>query len=116
MSGTSEYSRPSNPVRHCYPLAIDHAGFANAASLVGRTLPYAAVRFGILLVFSVVTIVWLIATFGMPLGEAMRQLQLLKPTSPPQLTSTPPIPPFLARPQPTSPPAAVQTPSEQKPK
>jgi hypothetical protein len=58
------YSHPSLPVRHSYPLAIDHAGFVTAASLVGRTLPYAIVRFGILLGFSAATIVWFLATFG----------------------------------------------------
>jgi hypothetical protein len=58
------HSHPSLPVRHSYPLAIEHAGFATAVSLVGRTLPYAIVRFGILLGFSVATIVWFLATFG----------------------------------------------------
>jgi hypothetical protein len=58
------YSHPSLPVRHSYPLAIDRAGFVTAASLVGRTLPYAVVRFGILLGYSVITIVWFLATFG----------------------------------------------------
>jgi hypothetical protein len=52
------------PVRHSYPLAVEHAGFMTAASLVGRTLPYALVRFGILLGFSMATIAWFIATFG----------------------------------------------------
>jgi hypothetical protein len=57
-------SHPEAPVRHSYPLAIDHAGFGTALSLVMRTLPYAVVRFGILVGFSVVTIVWFIVTFG----------------------------------------------------
>jgi hypothetical protein len=58
------FSHPDAPVRHSYPLAIEGAGFGAAVSLVSRTLPYAAVRFGILLGFSVVTIVWLLLTFG----------------------------------------------------
>lgn len=64
MTDTTSYSQPSMPVRHSYPLAIEHAGVVTAASLVGRTLPYALVRFGILLGFSMVTIAWFIATVG----------------------------------------------------
>jgi hypothetical protein len=60
----SAHSHPDAAVRHSYPLAIDRAGFATALSLVTRTLPYAIVRFGILLGFSVITIIWLILTFG----------------------------------------------------
>jgi hypothetical protein len=58
------HSYPSRPVRHSYPLAIEHAGFVTAASLVGRTLPYAIVRFAVLLGLSFATIAWLLATFG----------------------------------------------------
>jgi hypothetical protein len=58
------HSHPDAPVRHSYPLAIDRAGFGTALGLVLRTLPYAVVRFAILLVFSLVTIVWFIAAFG----------------------------------------------------
>jgi hypothetical protein len=58
------HSHPDSPIRHSYPLAIDHAGLGTALSLVLRTLPYAAVRFVILLTFSIVTIVWFLATFG----------------------------------------------------
>lgn len=60
----SPHSHPDAPVRHSYPLAIDQAGFSTACNLLMKTLPYAMVRFGILLAFSVVTIVWLIVTFG----------------------------------------------------
>ena len=60
----SAYSHPEQPVRHSYPLAIDQAGFGTAFNLLMKTLPYAIVRFGILLGFSIVTIVWLIITFG----------------------------------------------------
>lgn len=58
------YSHPDAPVRHSYPLAIEQAGFLNALALVGRTLPYALARFGLLLAFSAATIAWFIATFG----------------------------------------------------
>jgi hypothetical protein len=60
----SEFSHPDAPVRHSYPLAIDHAGFGTAFSLVMQTLPYAVVRFAILLAFSFGTIAWFVATFG----------------------------------------------------
>ncbi len=63
MPDTS-FSHPDAPVRHSYPLAIEEAGFGTAVSLMARTLPYAVVRFGLLLGFSVVTIVWLLITFG----------------------------------------------------
>jgi hypothetical protein len=63
MNG-SAWSHPESPVRHSYPLAVEHAGFGTALSLVMRTLPYALIRFAILLTFSIVTIVWLMATFG----------------------------------------------------
>jgi len=65
MPFPTSYSHPDAPVRHSYPLAIQQAGVSTAAGLVARTLPYALVRFGILLAFTVVTIVWLALTFGL---------------------------------------------------
>jgi hypothetical protein len=64
MNTQAQYSQPDAPVRHSYPLAIKEAGFSTAFGLVARTLPYAGVRFLILLGFSVATIVWFILTFG----------------------------------------------------
>ena len=65
MTGpSSPHSHPDAPVRHSYPLAIEEAGFGTAISLMSRTLPYAVVRFGILLGFSIVTIIWLLVAFG----------------------------------------------------
>jgi hypothetical protein len=58
------YSHPDDPVRHSYPLAVEQAGFGTAFPLLMRTMPYAIVRFGILLLFSVATIVWFLLTFG----------------------------------------------------
>lgn len=58
------YSHPEAPVRHSYPLVIEQAGFGTALGLVLKTLPYAMVRFGILLAYSFLTIAWLIVTFG----------------------------------------------------
>jgi hypothetical protein len=60
----SPHSHPDAAVRHTYPLAIEQAGFGTALGLLTKTLPCALVRFGILLGLSVVTIVWLIVTFG----------------------------------------------------
>jgi hypothetical protein len=61
---TSSYSHPDAPVRHSYPLAIQDASVSNAFSLLMRTMPYAIVRFGILVGFTIVTIVWLVLTIG----------------------------------------------------
>lgn len=67
------YSHPDAPVRHSYPLVIEQAGFATAFGLMLKTLPYAMTRYAILLAYSVITIVWLIATFGVGafLGNAV---------------------------------------------
>jgi hypothetical protein len=65
MAGTaSPHSHPDAPVRHSYPLAIEEAGFGTALSLMSRTLPYAVVRFGVLLGFSIVTISWVVVALG----------------------------------------------------
>ena len=58
------YSHPDEPVRHSYPLAVKDAGLGTAFGLFRKTLPYALVRFGILLAFSVGTIVYMSITFG----------------------------------------------------
>ncbi|HEY3383297.1 MAG TPA: hypothetical protein VGK32_16110 [Vicinamibacterales bacterium] len=60
----TSFSHPDAPVRHSYPLAVTQAGFGTAVSLVARTLPYALVRFGILVGFTLVTVAWFGATFG----------------------------------------------------
>jgi hypothetical protein len=60
----SSYSHPDRPVRHSYPLAVQDAGLGTALSLFMRTLPYALVRFGILVAVSVITILWYVLTFG----------------------------------------------------
>lgn len=51
-------------MRHSYPLAIRDASVATAFNLFLKTLPYALIRFGILLVVTTVTIIWGILTFG----------------------------------------------------
>jgi hypothetical protein len=62
-------SLPGGPatagVRHSYPLAIEQAGLGTALGLLMRTLPYAGVRFGVLVLASILTIVfWVIALAG----------------------------------------------------
>ena len=60
----SPYSHPDQPVRHSYPVAINEAGFGTALGLLMKTLPYVVVRFGILVAVSIITIIWMGATFG----------------------------------------------------
>ena len=60
----SAYSHPGQPVRHSYPLASRDAGLGTAVGLLMKTLPYAMARFGILLAFSVATIIWFVLTGG----------------------------------------------------
>ncbi|MBU6499440.1 MAG: hypothetical protein KGJ41_07790 [Rhodospirillales bacterium] len=54
----------ASPVRHAYPLAVRDASLTTAFGLVMRSLPYAFARFGVLLAASVITIIWLVVTFG----------------------------------------------------
>jgi len=61
---SSPYSHPDAPVRHSYPVTVAHAGIGTAVSLTMRTLPYAVVRFGVLLGFTAATIVWFVVTVG----------------------------------------------------
>jgi hypothetical protein len=63
-AAAAAFSHPDAPVRHSYPLAVQEPGLASALSLLMRTLPYALVRFGILIGFSLITIVWFVVTIG----------------------------------------------------
>lgn len=58
------YSHPENEVRHSYPLAIRDASFGVAVQLLMKTMPYALVRFGILVACSLVAIIWTVLAFG----------------------------------------------------
>ncbi|MCC5846766.1 MAG: hypothetical protein JJU29_01625 [Verrucomicrobia bacterium] len=58
------YSHPGQPVRHSYPLAIQKAGVGTALGLLRKTLPYALVRFGILVAFSLCSVLWWGGTIG----------------------------------------------------
>ena len=55
----------SSPViDHNYPLAVRDCSLFAAFGLLLRTLPYALIRFAILLAFSLATIIWLVLTVG----------------------------------------------------
>jgi hypothetical protein len=58
------YNHPDQPVRHSYPLAITEAGFTTASGLLMRTLPYVLTRLGILVAVSIITVIWMVITFG----------------------------------------------------
>ena len=62
--GQIGYSHPNQPVRHNYPVAVSDAGVMTALGLLQKTLPYALMRFGILVGMSVVTIIWWVTTLG----------------------------------------------------
>ena len=65
LDGTdSQYSHPTQPVRHSYPLAIQNSDLSTAISLLLRTLPYAGARFFVLFTTSLVTAVWWVISFG----------------------------------------------------
>lgn len=57
-------SGSAGEIRHHYPLAIREATLGTALGLFLKTLPYALVRFGILLAVSIITIIWAVITFG----------------------------------------------------
>lgn len=64
MTSSQNFSHPSEPVRHSYPLAISEASIGVAFGLLMKTLPYVLVRFGILVAFTILTILWFGVTFG----------------------------------------------------
>jgi hypothetical protein len=56
---------PPGAVRHSYPLAIEQAGLGTAVGLLMKTLPYAALRFAVLVGATIATVVfWVIAIGG----------------------------------------------------
>jgi len=64
VSASGVHSHPEQQVRHSYPLAIEDASLSTALGLLMQTMPYALVRFGVLLGVSVATIIWYVVTFG----------------------------------------------------
>ena len=58
---------PQTPIvvaRHSYPLVVRDAGLGTAIGLLMRTMPYALARFGVMLAFTVATILWICVAFG----------------------------------------------------
>lgn len=51
-------------IRHRYPLVVRDASLTAAFGLLLRTLPYALMRFAVMVAFTVITIIWLCVTFG----------------------------------------------------
>jgi hypothetical protein len=51
-------------VRHSYPLAVREASFGTAVNLLFKTMPYAMVRFAILLSVSIATVIWWVVAVG----------------------------------------------------
>jgi hypothetical protein len=51
-------------IAHSYPLAVRNCGLVAAFALLLRSLPYALLRFAVLLVFSVASIIWAVVTFA----------------------------------------------------
>src|SRR5260221_13713889 len=60
----TQWSHPDAPVRHSYPIAVRGVGLGVALRLLARTLPYALIRFGLLLGLSIGTILWFAVIFG----------------------------------------------------
>jgi hypothetical protein len=52
------------PIPHHYPLAVRDSSFTASIGLLARSLPYALMRFAVLLAFSVACIVWIVITIG----------------------------------------------------
>ncbi len=51
-------------VPHNYPLAVRDSGVASAIGLIMRSLPYALMRFAVLLAFSAAAVLWTVITVG----------------------------------------------------
>ena len=52
------------PISQRYPLTVRNSGLVASVGLVVRSLPYALMRFAVLLSFSVASIAWLVITIG----------------------------------------------------
>ena len=59
MQSTVDVSVPHN-----YPLAVRDSGVAAAVGLLMRSLPYAFMRFAVLLAFSAAAVLWAVITIG----------------------------------------------------
>jgi hypothetical protein len=54
----------SPAIVHSYPLAVRNCGLFSAFGLLLRSLPYALIRFAVLLAFSFASIIWVVLTLG----------------------------------------------------
>lgn len=54
----SNYSHPDQSVRHSYPLSTTNDGLMTAVGLLIKTAPYVLARLGILVGFTIATIIW----------------------------------------------------------
>ncbi len=54
----------TTPAGTAYPLAVRDASLGTAMGLMARSLPYALARFGVLMVASLVTLIWLVIMIG----------------------------------------------------
>jgi hypothetical protein len=55
---------PPRAVRHHYPLVMRDASLSAAVGLLIQTMPYALMRFAVMLAFTVATVIWITITFG----------------------------------------------------
>ena len=55
---------PAGRIPHAYPLAVRRSGVMTAVGLLVASLPYALMRFAVLLAFSVACVVWMVVTIG----------------------------------------------------
>jgi hypothetical protein len=55
---------PGGRIPHNYPLAVRSSGLLTAIGLLVRSLPYALMRFAVLLALSLACVVWLVVTIG----------------------------------------------------
>ncbi|NCB47828.1 hypothetical protein EOM81_12555, partial [bacterium] len=64
LTPTAGDTQNQSGVKHNYPLAIEDASFKTAFSLLLKTMPYTLLRFGILVLISIVTVIWTGITLG----------------------------------------------------
>jgi hypothetical protein len=62
--GSPSSSRPDQPCRHSYPIAVRDPSLATAIGLLLRTLPYVLIHFALLLAFAIGTLIWVSLTIG----------------------------------------------------
>lgn len=60
----SDYSHPDSPIRQSYPLSATEDGFFAALGLCLKTMPFILLRLGLLVGFTIVSVVWFVLTAG----------------------------------------------------